>query len=145
MIELTQSFGFEAAHTLAREIETEGSARIHGHSYTGVLVLRGEPDPGTGMLVDLGLVALTVADLRARLDHRLLDRIEGLGAGTMENLAIWIYGRAKPSLPALARVTIRRDSLGQTCSYEPGGEAVGLAESAETAVSGADRWGVAKR
>ena len=119
MIEVTQSFGFEAAHTLAREIETEGSARIHGHSYTGVLVLRGELDPSSGMLVDFGTLAVTIAELREALDHRLLDRVEGLGAGTMEHLAVWIYRRAKTSLPVLARVTVRRDSLGQTCSYEP--------------------------
>ncbi len=146
MIELTQSFGFEAAHTLARDIDAESSARIHGHSYTGVLILRGEPDPSTGMLVDLGSVAATVAALRDQLDHRLLDRIEGLGAGTMENLAAWIFGQARRDLPALARVTVRRDSLGQTCSYEPGcRDDPPLADPSGTALSGTGRWGVAKR
>ena len=119
MIELSQSFGFEAAHTLAREVEASGSARIHGHSYRGELVLRGAADPATGMLIDLGRVASTIATLRERLDHRLLDGIEDLGPGTMENLAMWIYRVAKPSLPPLARVVVRRDSLGQVCAFEP--------------------------
>ena len=120
MIELSQSFGFEAAHTLARAVEAEASARVHGHSYRAELVLRGEADPASGMLVDLGVVANAIGMLRERLDHRLLDGVEGLGQGTMENLAVWIYEKAKPGLPALARVVVRRESLGQVCSYEPG-------------------------
>ncbi len=120
MIELRQSFGFEAAHTLARTIDAEGSARIHGHSYRGELVLRGEADPQTGMLVDLGVVAATIDIVRERLDHRLLNSIEDLGPGTMENLAAWIFRIARSTLPALAQVTVRRDSLGQVCSFEPG-------------------------
>ena len=81
MIELAQEFGFEAAHSLARRIDAEASRRIHGHSYGGVLVLRGEADPETGMLVDLGHVERAIAAVRAKLDHRLLDEVEGLGAG----------------------------------------------------------------
>ena len=120
MIELSQSFGFEAAHTLARAMDVEASARVHGHSYRAELVLRGAVDPSSGMLVDLGSVAEAISMLRDRLDHRLLDAVDGLGQGTMENLAMWIYGTAKPMLPSLARVVVRRDSLGQVCAYEPG-------------------------
>ena len=145
MIELSQSFGFEAAHTLARTIETEGSARIHGHSYRAELVLRGPRDPDSGMLVDLGVVAEAIKVLRERLDHRLLDLIEDLGPGTMENLAAWIFGVAKPLLPQLARVVVRRDSLGQVCSFEPDVERDTLAEERRADLSEAGDWGVAKR
>lgn len=119
MIELSQEFGFEAAHSLARGIDAEPSLRVHGHSYAGVLVLRGVPDPATGMLVDLGHVERVVAALRGKLDHRLLDEVDGLGAGTMENLARWIFEEARTALPALARVVVRRRSLGQSCAFEP--------------------------
>ena len=94
---------------------------MHGHSYTGVLVLRGTADPVTGMLIDLGHVERAVAALREKLDHRLLDEVEGLGAGTMENLARWIYDEARAVLPTLARVIVRRRSLGQSCAYQPDG------------------------
>ena len=121
MIELSQEFGFEAAHSLARGIDAAPSLRVHGHSYAGVLVLRGVPDPATGMLVDLGHVERVVATLREQLDHRLLDEVEGLGAGTMENLARWIFDASHAALPALARVVVRRRSLGQSCTYQPDG------------------------
>ncbi len=56
MIELTKSFTFEAAHTLSRVVEREASLRIHGHSYRAEVTLAGEPDPESGMLIDLGLL-----------------------------------------------------------------------------------------
>ena len=46
------------------------------------------------------------------------DEIEGLGVQTLENLARYIYVRAKAALPEVARVKLRRPSYGQTCSYE---------------------------
>ena len=30
---ISQRFFFDAAHTLRREIEAEGSRRVHGHTY----------------------------------------------------------------------------------------------------------------
>ena len=55
MYELSKQFRFEAAHTLQRVIDAEPSRRIHGHSYRAEVFLRGEPDPQSGMMMDLGL------------------------------------------------------------------------------------------
>jgi 6-pyruvoyltetrahydropterin/6-carboxytetrahydropterin synthase len=41
MHELSRAFLFEAAHTLQRDIGTEGSRRIHGHSYRATITLAG--------------------------------------------------------------------------------------------------------
>jgi len=37
----------------------------------------------------------------------------------LENIARFIYVRAKASLPEVARVKLRRPSYFQTCVYEP--------------------------
>ena len=37
---LSQRFFFDAAHTLQREIEAEGSRRIHGHTYHAEVAVR---------------------------------------------------------------------------------------------------------
>jgi len=52
------------------------------------------------------------------LDHRLLNEIEELGIPTLENLARYIFVRAKKALPEVARVKLRRPSYGQTCVFE---------------------------
>jgi len=116
IVELAKQFRFEAAHTLERRIDRAGSRRIHGHSYRAEIVLRGAPDPATGMLQDLGLLERQIETVRARLDHHLLDEIEDLGPATLEHLAAWIWRHLASLLPALHRVTVYRDSTGDACS-----------------------------
>lgn len=114
--ELSKEFRFDAAHTLSRKVDVEPSLRIHGHSYRAEVVLRGQPDPSTGMLMDLGLFERSLQDARDGLDHRFLDEINDLGPATMENLAAWIWRKVKPECPNLWRVTVRRDSDAGACS-----------------------------
>jgi 6-pyruvoyltetrahydropterin/6-carboxytetrahydropterin synthase len=114
--EISQKFYFDAAHTLRREIEAEGSRRIHGHTYHAEVTLSGTIDPVTGMVVDLGLVRAAIEQLRPRLDHHLLDEVEGLGPATLENLASYIWRAMAESLPGLVQVRIWRDGVGDSCT-----------------------------
>lgn len=116
MIEICQEFGFDAAHYLG--VGAAENRRIHGHSFYVEVTLRGEPDAATGVLRDFGEVDRALKAIRAELDHRLLNEVEGLGVPTLENLARFIYGRAKDAFPEVARVRIRRPSYGQFCTYE---------------------------
>jgi len=116
MIELTQEFGFDAAHYLGQGAPE--NARLHGHSFYVEVTLKGEPDPAKGWLRDLGEVKRALDGIRDTLDHRLLNEVEGLGNPTLENLARFIFERAHEKLPEVARVKIRRPSYGQACVYE---------------------------
>lgn len=118
MYELSKDFHFEAAHTLERIIGTEGSRRIHGHSYRGEIVLRGEPDPKTGMIADLGILERELAAMHDALDHRFLDDIPDLVPATMERLAYWIWQRMFLVFPNLYRVNVYRDSNGEKATYQ---------------------------
>jgi 6-pyruvoyltetrahydropterin/6-carboxytetrahydropterin synthase len=118
MHELRKEFRFEAAHTLRREVEAGSSRRIHGHSYRAEVTIRGAPDPASGMVLDLGLFEAVLGRLRLDLDHRFLDELGDLGPATLENLCVWIWRRAAPDLPGLARVTVHRDSTGDACAFE---------------------------
>jgi 6-pyruvoyltetrahydropterin/6-carboxytetrahydropterin synthase len=117
MFELSKQFRFDAAHTLDREIQTESSRRIHGHSYRAEVTVRGRPDPISGMIVDLGLLEASLENARDALDHRFLDEINDLGPATMENLCRWIWDRLKPVVAALSKVSVYRDASGEGCSY----------------------------
>lgn len=118
--EISQKFFFDAAHTLKREVEADSSLRIHGHTYNAEVTLSGQPDPRTGMVVDLGLVRQAIAQLRPQLDHRLLDDIAGLGPATLENLCAFIWRQLAPALPGLAAVRVWRESVGDACTLRPG-------------------------
>jgi 6-pyruvoyltetrahydropterin/6-carboxytetrahydropterin synthase len=116
MIELTQEFGFDAAHYLGDSAPE--NRRLHGHSFYAEVTLRGTPNPKTGFLRDLGDVKAALDHIRESLDHRLLNEIEGLSQPTLENLARHIFVEAKAVLPEVVRVKLRRPSYGQTCVYE---------------------------
>ncbi|MDB5744805.1 MAG: hypothetical protein JWR68_3120 [Polaromonas sp.] len=113
--EISQTFFFDAAHTLDRAIETASSKRVHGHTYNAEVFLAGEPDPRTGMVMDLGLVRREVALLREQLDHHLLDEVQGLGPPTLENLCQFIFRTLQPRLPTLTSVRVWRASIGDGC------------------------------
>lgn len=117
MIEITKGFGFDAAHTLTRAIDTESSRRIHGHSYRAEIAVRGARDSETGMVMDMGRLEGLLEGVRDGLDHRFLDDINDLGPGTLENLAVWIWNRLELDCTGLARVTVYRDSANESCSY----------------------------
>ena len=117
MFEISKQFRFEAAHTLDRTVEADASRRIHGHSYRAEVMLRGEPDPISGMIMDLTLLEQALEEARDGLDHRLLDHVPELGPATMENLARWIWVKVEPRCTGLAKFSVYRDSAGDTCSY----------------------------
>ena len=113
---VSQKFFFDAAHTLRREIETEGSLRIHGHTYYAEVTVSGQPETHNGMVVDLGLVRLQIDKLRPQLDHHLLDEVPGLGPATLENLCSFIWRSLEPALLGLSQVRVWRDAMGDGCT-----------------------------
>jgi len=113
---ISQKFFFDAAHTLRRDIETEGSLRVHGHTYFAEVSIAGTPDAVSGMVVDLGRVRQRIELLRPQLDHRLLDDVPGLGPATLENLCAFIWRALAPDFAGLERVRVWREALGDSCT-----------------------------
>lgn len=113
-----QRIFFDAAHTLRREIEAEGSRRIHGHTYHAEVSLTGPLDPATGMVQDLGYLRQRLAVLRERLDHHLLDEVPGLGVPTLENLCRFIAEALSDMQLPPSRVRVWRDALGDGCTLD---------------------------
>jgi 6-pyruvoyltetrahydropterin/6-carboxytetrahydropterin synthase len=116
MIEITQQFGFDAAHYLDAA-PSASNRRLHGHSFYAEVTLKGEPDPKTGWVRDFTEVNAVLDTIRSKLDHQLLNEIAGLGPPTLENLSRYIFGEAKARLPEVCRVRLSRPSTGQSCVY----------------------------
>jgi len=127
---LSQSFTFEAAHTLKRTVpvdEYTASVRVHGHSYKATVAVTGQVG-AAGMLqvrepgkkikfrnIDLFYLREAIEKVRVRLDHRMLDDIDGLPAGTLECLCKFISDAI--DLP-VAWVSVERPSTGDACRLE---------------------------
>ena len=117
MMEISLRFGFDAAHRFESYPEGHPYRGVHGHSFQVEVALRGAPDAASGFVADFAEVERACADVRSRLDHRMLNEIEGLERPSLEHLCLWIWAALAPRFPALSRVTVRRDSSGQSCSY----------------------------
>ena len=114
--QISQTFFFDAAHTLKRDVESDSSRRIHGHTYNAEITLSGVPDSATGMVLDLGSVRAAIDVLRPQLDHRMLDDVPGLGTATLENLCAFIWRALALTLPGLTAVRVWRTGIGDSCT-----------------------------
>ena len=117
VISISKEFRFDAAHFLPTADKGHPNARLHGHSFVAQVTLEGRPDAASGWVRDFAEVDAAIAEIRARLDHHLLNEVEGLQQPTLERIARFIFDALKRSLPELAAVTVRRDSLGEACTY----------------------------
>ena len=117
MMELSYRFAFDAAHRFEHFPQGHPNRSVHGHSFQAEVTLRGEPDPATGFVLDYGALEAKCAGVRGQLDHRMLNELPGLAQPSLENLCVWIWRALAPELPGLARVSVRRESAGQSCSY----------------------------
>jgi 6-pyruvoyltetrahydropterin/6-carboxytetrahydropterin synthase len=113
---VSQRFFFDAAHTLQRQIEAEGSRRIHGHTYHAEVSLTGPLNPDTGMVIDLGLLRQRLQTVREQLDHHLLDEVPSMGTPTLENLCLFITRQLLDLQPAPSQVRVWRDGVGDGCT-----------------------------
>lgn len=130
-MEISQTFTFEAAHTLDRLVpleEYQPSMRIHGHSYVATVAVKGKMGD-TGMVqffklqknkrstVDLYYLRKEIAELRKKLDHQFLNEIADLPYQTLEGLCVFIYDHMKREFP-VAWVKVERPLSGDACRYD---------------------------
>lgn len=107
-------FTFEASHRLPNVPEGHKCARLHGHSYTVEIHVRGIVGQTSGWVMDFGDISSAWEPLRAVLDHRFLNEIDGLENPTSEVLARWIWG--KLTLPGLTKVCVN-ETASSGCVY----------------------------
>jgi 6-pyruvoyltetrahydropterin/6-carboxytetrahydropterin synthase len=127
-IALERRYRFSASHLYRRPewSEAENRARFgkcanlpgHGHNYRLYVTVRGEIDPVTGFVVDLGrLDALVQERVLDRLDHQHLNAVlpelgEGGAIPSSENLVRWVGEQLAGRLPAgsdLAKLRLEED------------------------------------
>ena len=105
-MDLFKRFSIEAAHFLPRVPEDHKCRRLHGHSFQIEIHITAQVDEEAGWVMDFADLKKAWQPLHERLDHRLLNDIDGLDNPTSENLARWIWRELKPALPELSKVVV---------------------------------------
>ena len=108
-MEIFKEFSFQAAHRLPNVGEGHKCARLHGHSYRITVTVAGIVDPDSGMVMDFDELSGQVSPVIDRLDHQLLNDIDGLENPTSENLCRWLWARLDKHLP-LSSIAVRETS-----------------------------------
>ena len=124
LVRLTRAIDFSTSlryrHPDLSEAENRArygrKASQHGHNYRLEVTLRGEPDPLTGMVIDLkDLQAVLEREIMERFDHRDLNRDTGFfekAPPTPENFVQVIRQLLVEALPPglLDRVRLHEDA-----------------------------------
>ncbi len=116
LMEIFKEFRLEAAHRLPNVPPGHKCARLHGHSFRIGVHVDGPLDPVSGWVCDFSALKSAFAPVHEALDHHYLNDVPGLENPTSEHLAIWIWERLKPALPALSRITVR-ETCTSGCEY----------------------------
>ena len=140
MVYLTRKLEFSASHLYHNPaLSAEENRRVfgkcnnphgHGHNYTLEVTIAGEPDPVTGMVLDLKeLKEILEREITQRMDHRFLNYEVAELKGqipTCENVArvIWKLLESKIPQGRLHRVRLYEsadlfaDCYGNACERE---------------------------
>ncbi len=117
---LGKEFRFEAAHQLPYH---DGKcARLHGHSWRGVVYVKGtalnKSGSKAGMVIDYGDIKSYLKPLvDDYLDHYYLNESTGLESPTSEEVAKWIFEQLEQAgLPGLVAIRID-ETCTSTCIY----------------------------
>ena len=124
--EQSYEFSFEAAHELGGSVSDDARAaghayaRLHGHSFVATVTLSASSLENGRWIVDFAQLKAACARIAERLDHRLLNEIEGLDTPTLENIAAWIFHEIAHELPMVAAVSLARPTLRERVVYSAG-------------------------
>jgi 6-pyruvoyltetrahydropterin/6-carboxytetrahydropterin synthase len=113
VVTITRQVHFNSAHRLWNPSKSQAwntrqfglctNPHWHGHNYVMEVSLRGEPDPDTGCIMDLGVLKRILHEAVVdKCDHRNLndevDFLRGVIPST-ENLVIAFWGQIEPRIP----------------------------------------------
>jgi 6-pyruvoyltetrahydropterin/6-carboxytetrahydropterin synthase len=108
---------FDAAHNI---VAGNGKCeRLHGHSWKVELFVLGENTEPNGMVIDFTMLKAALEQVTEKLDHTYLNEINEIGNPTSENIAKYIFGHVKKSLPKPLKLEKVRvwESAKSWCEY----------------------------
>lgn len=115
-IEIRKSFEIESARFLPKLPKTHPCSKTHGHSFKITLRLQGPIDAKIGWLIDYNDITQIAAPILKKIDHVILNEVDGLKNPTTENITVWLYDKLRTRLPGLVQVIVKETSDTE-CSY----------------------------
>lgn len=115
VFEITKAVHFEAAHFMGGKPEGHPYRNVHGHSFRLEATVAGVVKAGEQWVEDFAHLTACLEATAAKLDHRMLNDIEGLDVPTLERICLWAARDLASALPGLKRIALSRPSLNERC------------------------------
>ena len=105
-----RTFRIHASRFLPNLDDNHICKRMHGHTFNITVYVNGEIDKKTGFVMDFyDIDTIFNKHIHSKVDHKVLNEVEGLDNPTSENLAKWIWDTLYPHLSILSKVTVSED------------------------------------
>ncbi|MFP5470451.1 MAG: 6-carboxytetrahydropterin synthase QueD [Bacteroidia bacterium] len=106
-LEIFKQFTFDAAHFLPNVPDGHKCKEIHGHTYQLTLFFKGPLDETMGWIIDFNEIKKTVSPILLLLDHKYLNKVDGLENPTCEKMCEWLWEKIKPQLSQLSKIELK--------------------------------------
>ena len=90
-----KKYYFDAAHYMSEYEENHNYKKMHGHSFEVTVKLQGDINKKNNWVMDLEELDALVNPELSKLDHSILNEVDGLEKPTSENIAKWLWLKLK--------------------------------------------------
>ena len=109
-MEVYRTFRIHASRYLPKLDDEHICKNMHGHTFNITISCIGEINEKDGFVIDFyDIDKIFNKYIHAKIDHKVLNEVEGLNNPTSEFLAKWIWDNMVPHLPILSKITVSED------------------------------------
>ena len=109
-MKIHRTYTMHAARFIPTLEPTHPCSKMHGHTFKVIIEVDGPIDQETGFVMDFyDLDVIVNKNVMKKIDHKILNDVEGLENPSSEYLAIWVWNELIGSLPILSEVTISEE------------------------------------
>ncbi len=107
-----KKYYFDAAHFMPEFEKNHSYGKMHGHSFEVTVKLKGSICKKNKWVMDLEELDSYVKPEISKLDHSILNEVEGLEKPTSESIAKWLWLKLIKKIPNLESIEINRPRIG---------------------------------
>ena len=109
-MKIYRTYTMHSARFIPTLDSTHPCSKMHGHTFKILIELDGPINKKTGFVIDFYDLDIIINDkIAKKIDHKVLNDIEGLENPSSEHLSIWIWNQLIESIPILSQITVSED------------------------------------
>ena len=109
-MKIYRTYTMHSARFIPTLDSTHPCSKMHGHTFKILIELDGPINKKTGFVIDFYDLDIIINDkIAKKIDHKVLNDIEGLQNPSSEYLSIWIWNQLIESIPILSQITVSED------------------------------------